>query len=199
MKIEDYTILIDNKKECFNIDKFYIDNPNGLSKIYTAGNGNLIKEAAGEDGSWYASYSRRPDSCFSVYREYNLRGIIRKKWAVFRNGGAIVGTSYEFYDDGTLKNKRDVEKNFDFTPNHVIQFCIKHNIDLVKNSYNSIEREEDATTGKFLYVINYLGEYNSKYGEIERVLNGKNGEEEQITIYPAGNNEPEVLFKKDSI
>lgn len=195
MKTENYINLVDERKEYFDIRKFYTDNKNGSTKAYTTQSGTLIEEMAGEEGSWFASYSTKTGSCFSVYKEYNHKGWIHKKWAAFRNRGAAVGIKYEFNeDDGILSVSENMEKNFVFTPEEVIRYCLEHDIKLFeKGCY--INRYFDHAANEFLYSISYVGMYNKSFGKIRILLNGQTGETEKVTLQKS--DIPEILFIKE--
>ncbi|WP_294246340.1 hypothetical protein [uncultured Chryseobacterium sp.] len=180
MKPENFSILIDDRTEYFDRTKFYTGNENGLTKIYELGNGTIMKEGAGEDGSWFATYKTRSGSCFSVYREYNHRGCIRKKWTAFRNGGAVVGIRYDFDESGKLQRQTNEEENFLFTPNDVIRYCLDQGINLYAQGKGYVERVSYPEEGKYLYIIHYVGKFKSQSGKFRIVLDGKTGEEKEV-------------------
>jgi hypothetical protein len=194
MKIEDYTMIVNNSIEYFNIEQFYTDNENGSAKVRITKTGTLIEEIAGEEGSWFASYSTKSGSFFSVYKEYNHKGCIQKKWATFRNGGARIGILYEFDNEGKLSMTQNEEEDFTFTPYDVISYCIDHHIDLLANGYQFVERFKNPDRGEFLYFINYIGIYEGRYGSIKIILNGKNGQTEEVTVRENNNNDPEIIL-----
>lgn len=196
MKEKDYTLIVDESTEYFNIQEFYSDNQNGLSKKYKTNKGVVVEEGAGEEGSWFVSYMTHPNSFFSVYKEYNSKGIIKSKWATFRNRGGAVGNKYEFDNNGKLCRKENAEEDFQFTPYKVISYCLENGIDLFAGNLNYIDRYVNEHQKEFFYIINYVGMYKEKSGRITIVLNGRNGEKQQILVQRPGH-DYEVLFDKN--
>ncbi len=167
---------------------------NGLSRTHTSENGTLTKERAGEQGSWFASYTTRRGSFFSVYKEYNSKGYIRKKWVSFRNGSAIIGTRYEFNDEGRLCLSKNEDENFSFTRYDVIRYCQNNHIDLLNKDFQYVERYSDLNTLEFSYIIHHFRTFENKSGRISIILNGKTGDVEEILLENPNLRKPEIIF-----
>lgn len=190
----DYKKLISSKTEYFDIKKFYQNNEDGMGKTYEAENGNIIEESAGENGAWFAVDETPKNSFFTIYKEYNPKGIILRKWVNFRNGGGPVGTKYEYDDSGKLIKETDMDKNYKIAPQDVIAFCKEKGIDIFSN-YTTIERNYNDNPMD-LYIINYRGEYEGKFGtRIIIVLSGTTGEIQKVTCINGKHNDSvEVLY-----
>ncbi|WP_294252006.1 hypothetical protein [uncultured Chryseobacterium sp.] len=195
MKPEDFTQLIHNRTEHFNIREFYAGNSEGSPKTEKIKNIMAIECTAGAQGSWFVSLSTRSGSCFSVYKEYGPTGIIKCKWVTFRNGGAVVGIRYIFDDNGKLQSAEDEEEGFHFTPHQVLEVCFDHKIDLLSDD-TCIERYRDRHLKEFYYIIHFKGTYQDKSGTFLMILNGSNGVLERIILQHPGRPR-ELVYEKE--
>ncbi|GEN78093.1 hypothetical protein [Chryseobacterium hagamense] len=198
MKTENFNHLIDDQTEYFDIDKFYENNKEGQNKTNTTENHTTTLYTAGKEGAWFTSLSTGWGSFFSVYKEYSGKGIIRCKWVTFRNRGAAVGMKYYFDAEGRMLKSDDMEKDFLFTPQQAIGFCIEKDIDLLKENDHFIERYNDHSDKKSFYVISYKGTYNEQSGRIFIILDGNTGLQERVVIHPPGK-PGKVIYKKDKL
>lgn len=190
-----YTNLINDKIEHFNIKKYYENNPDGIGKTYED-KGAQIEESSGEEGSWFINNTTPKNSLFSIYKEFNDKGTIAKKWVNFRNGGGPVGIKYEYDDSGKLINKTDMDKGYTITADDIIDYCKKNEIDLFSD-YTHIDKNYDGGSQK-LYLVNYRGKYEGKFGaRIIIVIDGSNGNVLKVTsINGKHNDSMEVLYEK---
>jgi hypothetical protein len=190
----DYKKLISSRTEYFDIKKFYQNNEDGLGKTYELDNGSLIEESAGENGGWFVVDETPKSSLFTVYKEYNPKGIILRKWVNFRNGGGPVGTKYEYDDSGKLIKETDMDKNYKITPQDIFSFCKEKEIDLF-STFTTIDKNYNDNPMN-LYIINYRGKYEGKFGaRIIIVLDGTNGEIQKVTCINGKHNDSvEILY-----
>jgi len=191
-----YKSLINDKIESFDTRKFYQNNGDGLGKTYES-NGAIIEESAGEKASWFTAYITPKNSVFTIYKEYNHKGIIYRKWVNFRNGGGPVGIKYEFDDFGKLIKETDTDKDFKITPDDIINYCKKNDIDLF-STYTYIDRFVDEKTKQGFYNVNYRGKYEGEYGaRIVILLHGNTGEIRKVVrINGKHNDSMDVLYEK---
>jgi len=195
MKTEDFTRLVNPGTEYFDIRKFYDGNEQGLTRVHRDGHGTVLKEGAGEEGSWFATYITRAGSCFSIYKEYGPTGIIKRKWVTFRNGGAVVGTRYVFDSNGKPVSAENEEEGFLFTPHQVLQFCENNKIDPFSDN-TCIERFIERREQTFYYIIRYRGEYEGKPGIIVMILNGRDGISERVILH-AGGRPGKIMYERE--
>jgi hypothetical protein len=190
----DYKNLISSKTEYFDIKKFHQNNEEGLGKTYELDNGNLIKESSGENGSWFAVDETPKNSLFTIYKEFNHKGVIVGKWVNFRNEGGPVGMKYEYDDNGKLIKETDMDKNYKITPQDVIAFCKDKGIDLFSD-YSTIDKNYNDNPMD-LYIISYKGKYGDKFGtKIIIVLSGITGEIQKVTCINGKHNDSiEILY-----
>jgi hypothetical protein len=198
MNIENFTHLIHDRTEFFDIEKFYENNKEGLFKIRTIENRIKTIYTAGKEGAWFTTLSTGEGSFFSVYKEYSRKGIIRCKWVTFRNKGAAVGMKYYFDAEGRLLKSDDLEKDFLFTPQQAIGFCLEKNIDLLGENNHFIERYRDHSDKKSFYVVSYQGAYHQISGRIFIILDGTTGMQERVVIQPSGR-PGKMIYEKDQL
>lgn len=189
----DYKKLISSKTEYFDIKYFDEHKDEAENLIYIDNNGAEVN-IFGDIESGYISNSTPKNSLFTIYKEYNPKGIIMRKWVNFRNGGGPVGMKYEYDDSGKLIKETDMDKNYKIAPQDVISFCKEKGIDLFSN-YTTIERNYNENPMD-LYIINYRGEYEGKFGtRIIIVLSGTTGEIQKVTCINGKHNDSvEVLY-----
>lgn len=190
----DYKKLISSKTEYFDIKYFDEHKDEAENLIYTEKNGTNIN-IFGDTESGYVSNNTPKNSMFSIYKQYNSKGTIYRKWVYFRNEGGVVGIKYEFDESGKLIKEEDTDKNFKITPQDVIKYCLENNIDLFSN-YTFIERFIDDKTKEGFYNINYRGKYGEKFGaKIIIQLDGNTGEiRKVICINGKHNDSIETLY-----
>ncbi len=190
----DHKKLISSKTEYFDIKYFDEHKDEGENLIYTEKNGTDIN-VFGDVESGYVSNTTPENSMFTVYKQYNPKGVIYRKWVNFRNEGGAVGIKYEYDDSGKLIREDDTDKNFKITPQDVIKYCQENNIDLFSN-YTFIERFTDEKTKQSVYNINYRGKYGEKFGaRIIIQLDGNTGEiRKVICINGKHNDSVETLY-----
>lgn len=189
----DYKKLISSKTEYFDIKYFDEHKNEDENLIYTDNNGTYIN-IFGDTESGYFSSTTPKNSLFTVYKEYNPKGIILRKWVNFRNEGGPVGIKYEYDNNGKLIKETDMDKNYKITPQDVFSFCKEKEIDLFSN-YTTIDKNYNDNPMN-LYIINYRGKYEGKYGaKIIIALNGINGEIQKVTCINGKHNDSvEILY-----
>ncbi|MBJ2123195.1 hypothetical protein [Flavobacterium sp. IB48] len=190
----DYKKLIGAKTEYFDIKYFDEHKDQEENLIYTDKSGTHVN-MFGDVESGYVSNKTPNKSMFTIYKQYNNKGVIYRKWVYFRNRGSAVGKKYEFDESGKLISEIDTDIHFKITPQDIIKYCEEKNIDLFSN-YSYIERFVEEN--KSFYNINYRGKYEEKQGdriiiqidgttgEIRRVvcINGKHNDSVE-TLYDA--------------
>ncbi|WP_336961294.1 hypothetical protein [Chryseobacterium contaminans] len=191
-----YKNLINDKIEYFDIKYFDKHKNADEDLIYTDKFGTEIN-IFGDSESGYVSNTTLKNSVFTVYKQFDSKGIISRKWVNFRNNGGAIGVKYEFDDSGKLIKEIDTDKNFKITPNDVIDYCKKNSIDLF-STYTYIDRFVDEKTKQGFYNINYRGKYEGEYGaRIVILLNGNTGEIQKVVrINGKHNDSMDVLYEK---
>ncbi|MBP2618749.1 hypothetical protein [Chryseobacterium jejuense] len=191
----DYKKLIDDKTEHFDIKYFNKNKDESENLIYTDKFGNDVS-IFGDNESGYFSDSTPKNSLFTIHKEFSTKGIIQHKWVNFRNGGGPIGIKYEYDDSGKLIKKTDMDKGYTITADDIIDYCKKNEIDLFSD-YTHIDKNYDGGSQK-LYIINYRGKYEGKFGaRIIIIIDGNNGEVLKVTcINGKHNDSAEVLYEK---
>ena len=189
----DYKKLISSKTEYFDIKYFDEHKNEDGDLIYTDKRGSNIN-MFGDSESVYVSNETPKNSFYTIYKQYNYKGVIQEKWVNFRNGGGPVGIKYEYDDNGKLIKETDMERNYKITPQDVIAFCKEKGIDLFSN-YTTIDRNYNDNPMN-LYIINYRGKYGEKFGaRIIIVLSGITGEIQKVTCINGKHNDSvETLY-----
>jgi hypothetical protein len=189
-----YKKLISSRTECFDIKYYNEHKDSDENLIYTDKNGSDVN-IFGDVESGYVSNKTPNNSMFTIYKEYNYKGVISKKWVNFRNYGGAVGIKYEFDETGKLISKKDTDLNFKITPQDIIKYCQEKSIDLF-SVYTTIERSVDENNKQSFYNINYRGKYGEKFGSrIIIQLSGITGEiQKVICINGKHNDSVEVLY-----
>ncbi|WP_373846050.1 hypothetical protein [Bacteroides heparinolyticus] len=169
--------MVDNKVETISreITKSRIDEVVGdIYIIYTS-----AKIGFGE-----AIYDK--GSYFKVVKNYYPSKSIETKGVAF-NDGAPVGIWYYFDESGHLTKEENSDEGYDFSPDDVIAYCVKHKIKLPKGYHDSgfhtrvMKQELD---GKKVWTIWHQVD-GDKIEEI--VLDGKIGRELNKRIIPFHN------------
>ncbi|GEJ44781.1 hypothetical protein [Chryseobacterium sp. ON_d1] len=191
-----YKNLINDKVEYFDIKYFDNHKDEAENLIYTDNFGSEIK-IFGDKESGYFNDTTPKNSLFTIHKEYNHKGVIHQKWVNFKNGIGAIGIKYEFDDSGKLIKQTDTDKDFKITPDDIINYCNKNNIDL-HNEYTSISRGVDDITKKSTWEIEYRGKYDGKYGSsIIIELEGNTGEIQKVTCINGKHNDSvEILYEK---
>jgi len=190
----DYKKLISSKTEYFDIKYFDEHKNSNESLIYTDKYGTDIN-IFGDVESGYVTNSTPSKSMFTIYKQYNYKGGIYKKWLNFRNDGGAVGIKYEFDETGKLISEIDTDLHFKITPQDVIKYCQENNIDLF-SFYTDIDRFVDEKSKQGFYNINYRGKYGEKFGaKIIIQLDGTTGEIRKIVCINGRDSESvEILY-----
>ncbi|MBJ2123194.1 hypothetical protein JC605_02685 [Flavobacterium sp. IB48] len=190
----DYKKLIGSKTEYFDIKYFDEHKNSNHNLVYTDKNGADV-EIFGDEGSGYFSNTTYKNSVFTIYKEYNPKGVIYKKWVNFRNDGEVVGIKYEFDVIGKLISEEDTDLHFKITPQDVIKYCQENKIDLF-SFYTNIDRFLDEKSKQGFYNINYRGKYGEKFGaKIIIQLDGTTGEIRKVICINGRDSESvEILY-----
>lgn len=190
-----YKNLISDNTEHFDIKYFNTHKDEAENLIYTDNFGNNIN-IFGDNENGYISNTTPKNSLFTIYKEYNSKGVIKQKWVNFRNGGGPVGIKYEFDDTGKLIKETDMDKNYKITSDDIFSYCKKNGIDLFSD-YTVIDKNyNDNPMNR--YIINYRGKYEEKYGSrIIIVVDGISGNVIKVTCINGKHNDSvEILYEK---
>lgn len=124
---------------------------------------------------------------FSIVKNFYPSKNIENKGISFSNGSPV-GMWYYFDESGKLIKEENTDEGYDFTPEHIINYCEKHKINLPKGYQDSgyqtkvLKREID---GKKVWLISY----QISGDQIKEIyLDGKTGEEMSTKIVPFINN-----------
>ncbi|WP_326982452.1 hypothetical protein VUJ46_20070 [Chryseobacterium sp. MYb264] len=161
--------IIDSRFEVFdrNLDKSRVDKIDGLTHIIYTG-GETGYSEVGYNTNHYFMY---------VKNFYSSKNIENKGWAF--NQGAPVGIWYYFDEKGKLIKEENKDEGYSFTPEDIIKYCKKNNIELSKGYH---ERDGYQTSvykneldGKKVWLISYLASLNKQEKEVKLTLDGQTG------------------------
>ncbi|WP_326981327.1 hypothetical protein VUJ46_13790 [Chryseobacterium sp. MYb264] len=118
------------------------------------------------------------DSYFMSIKNFNpSRNIENKGWAFIQ--GSPIGVWCFFDEVGTLVKKENMDEGYAFTPEDIIKYCKKNNIELSKGYH---ERDGYQTSvyknelnGKKVWLLSYIISLNKQDKEIKLTLDGQTG------------------------
>ncbi|WP_326981328.1 hypothetical protein VUJ46_13795 [Chryseobacterium sp. MYb264] len=164
----------DSSFEKFNIENFNKNAVRGMLEFKD----NKISSFQDFQSPGYRERNYSLDSFFKINKFFFNNGNIEKKGALF-NIGSQVGIWYYFDEAGRLIKEENTDEGYAFTPEDIIKYCKKNNIELSKGYH---ERDGYQTSvykneldGKKVWLISYLASLNKQEKEVKLTLDGQTG------------------------
>ncbi|WP_326981326.1 hypothetical protein VUJ46_13785 [Chryseobacterium sp. MYb264] len=114
--------------------------------------------------------------CFNYL--FYKSGNIKEKGIGFIKGASI-GVWYHFDEDGKLIKEENTDEAYAFTPEDIIKYCKKNNIELSKGYHEgdgyqtSVYKNE--LDGKKVWLLSYIISLNKQEKEVKLTLDGQTG------------------------
>ncbi len=166
--------IVDNKFEKFDIEKFKKESIRGSYVV--KGENFIIRKDSQNPG--YLEELYKNDDYFILDKFFYENGNISKKGISFNKGSAI-GIWYHFDEAGNLIKEENTDEGYIFTPEDLVKYCKKNNIELAKgyhegDGYHTSVYKNDLN-GKKVWKISHLISLNKQEKEVELILDGQTG------------------------
>ena len=107
---------------------------------YTKKEGHLIKYLTGVPKEYYSSRQYSSDNYYVIVKQYNGEAIIKEKGICFNSlGETRLGVWYEYDENGHLIKETNYDKNYKFSFNQVLDFCMSKKMILEKGDIPKTE------------------------------------------------------------
>ncbi|MEN4759605.1 hypothetical protein ABEG63_04620 [Chryseobacterium sp. C39-AII1] len=160
--------------EKFNIENFNKNAVRGMLELQNNGE----KSLQDFQSPGYRERNYNSDSFFKTNKFFFNNGNIEKKGVLF-NVGSQVGIWYYFDESGKLIKEENTDEGYIFTPEDIVKYCKKNNIELSKGYHESEGYQtsvyKSELNGKKVWKISYLISFNKQEKEVELILDGQTG------------------------
>ncbi len=115
---------------------------------------------------------------FTLIKKYYRNKNIKDKGISF-NEGSPIGIWYHFDETGKLIKEENTDEGYTFTPEDLVKYCKKNNIELSKGYHESEGYQtsvyKSELNGKKVWKISYLISFNKQEKEVKLTLDGQTG------------------------